>query len=390
MKSEVILEKFLNIDYEIQNKTFTKTKFKDPDLERKFQHIIFLQNKNSLVQNLIVVLGYLATFLYILLAFYRIVFLISCLLCIFFTVISIFLSLHSENAAVKHLHSHFQIFLSSFNLWFKAIVVCLYYNTPKNDNTEELLRIIIYDFVSTNIFLVVKLEASLITSLFYFCQNFVIILFSNFYSTGNHYFFLEAMTSFFVFVIFYSLRKEWDFRVREIFSQKNKFEKFFLYVQDYLLGLNGYNLSIQNGANVFYNQKFSKLINGLEFSNFLLFDEKNSSRNFDSVERKFIALIDIKKKISEHDKQLKFTVNKLGIANPNTRDSIEENKLLEFFDNLKFVEKYNKEKGIYMNNNNCNKNSGHKNSGISCISSKFIIKFFNDFFEHQILAFIFL
>lgn len=344
MNSEVILEKFLSIECEILNNLYTKTQFKDKDLESKFQKILFQQNKRSLVPNLIVVLGYLATFVYILFAFYRVVFLITCLLCIVFTTISIFLSLKSENQNVKHIHNHFQIFLSSFNLWFKAIIVCVYYNNPENDNIEELLRIIIYEFVSTNIYIIVKLEASLYTSLFYFLQNLTIILFSHFYSNKQHYFFLEILTSFFVYLIFYALRKEWDFRVREIFAQKHKFEKFFSYVQDYLVGLNGYNLNIRNGSNIFYSKKFYNLLHGLEFSNFLIFDEKNSFRKMDSDEKRNIILNNIKTKIKDYDENFLFTINKL--SEDNTGNVIEENKLLEFFENLIFVEKYEKEKGL--------------------------------------------
>ena len=313
MNSEKTMENFLNLKYEIENNVFSKTIFKNKEVEEKFQiHSANDSTLKSLVSNLLVVLGYFATFLYIVFAYYRLIFLLICCICFILTVISIYLSAKSHSLRFKCINYQIQIFLSSFNLWIKGLIVITYYGSKDTDNSQELLRIIIYEFVSTNIFLIVKLEACFKTSLFYFFQNLILISFAHIYSNRNNYFFLEGITSFFVSIIFYSLRKEWDIKLRKIFSEKIKFEIFFSYVSDYLLGLNGYNINIQNNTNIFFNEKFNKLVDGLFYSKFL--PPKGN--------------------------------NKKTIENENT-------KIFEFFESLNFFEKYDN-KNEWTNNKETN------------------------------------
>jgi len=56
------------------------------------------------------------------------------------------------------------------------------------------------------------------------------------------------------------LRKVWDHKLRVLFSEKHKFQKFYEYNQDYLNGLNGYTLHIKNNKKIFINDKINSLI----------------------------------------------------------------------------------------------------------------------------------
>jgi len=134
---------------------------------------------------------------------------------------------------------------------------------------EEMLRIIIYDFVSTNIFIVTRLEANILVSCFYFLLNLSLIILASLYSTKNRFYFLEAMTSLCVYVIFYVLRKQGDYNLRLSFAGKMKFEKYFLYTIDYLEGLNGYNLNVQNNRNISYGLKIDDLMRKLVAEGFI-------------------------------------------------------------------------------------------------------------------------
>ena len=139
----------------------------------------------------------------------------------------------------------------------------MYYNSNTNDNHQEIVRIIIYNFISNNIYIITKLDSNFIVFLFYYLQNFLIIIFGSFYSNKNNFYYLEGVTSFFVSVIFYFLRKEWDYKIRLIFAEKNKFQNYFIYTQDFLNGLNGFNLTIKNKNNIFYNEKFISFLDKL-------------------------------------------------------------------------------------------------------------------------------
>ena len=54
---------------------------------------------------------------------------------------------------------------------FKIFIICLTINTPEDDHSEEILRVIIYDFVSTNLFILIKLESSFFIHIFYYSVN---------------------------------------------------------------------------------------------------------------------------------------------------------------------------------------------------------------------------
>jgi len=126
-------------------------------------------------------------------------------------ILTLIISSFYKSRRITLINDHIQIFLSSFNIVGKGYILCLMLNTSENDNVEELLRIIIYDFFSTNIYLITKLEANIFISMFYFLFNFSLIILGCVYSIKNRNYFLEAFTSFFTFLIFYALRKQWDY-----------------------------------------------------------------------------------------------------------------------------------------------------------------------------------
>ena len=134
------------------------------------------------------------------------------------------------------------------------------FNTKTNDNHSEILRIIIYEFVSTNIIILTKIESNFYINVFYFMFNFVSIIVSHIYSIENRNYFLEAMTSFFVSLIFYCMRKEWDYKLRLLFSKKFKYQRLFMYTNEFINGLNGYHMTIQNNNNIYINKKFSNFV----------------------------------------------------------------------------------------------------------------------------------
>jgi len=155
----------------------------------------------------------------------------------------------------------------------KGFILCLSFNTEQNDNVEEMLRIIIYDFVSTNIYLVTRMEANIFVTCCYFLLNLSLVIMGLIYSNKNRFYYLEGITSFCVFVIFYAFRKKMDYSQRVIYAEKTKFEKYFIYTTYYLEGLNGYNLNVQNNRNISYGLKINDLMRKLVSEGFITDEE---------------------------------------------------------------------------------------------------------------------
>jgi len=202
---------------------------------------------------------------YIIFAFYKFSFLLICLSCSGISTFLIIISYFIKNKKVIYIISNLEIFLIALSLNLKGNLLSFYYYTPQDDNYSELLRIIIYDFVSGNLFVLLKLEANFFVNIFYFMLNIFLIISASIYSNVNHFYFLEGFTSFlFTFICFF-LRKAWDFRVRKIFAEKYKFERLYKYTIDFIIGLNAYHVNIKNDEFVYSDEKMSDLVE--EFAN---------------------------------------------------------------------------------------------------------------------------
>jgi len=141
------------------------------------------------------------------------------------------------------------------------------YNTKENDNHEEVMRVIIYDYISTNLFILVKLESHLFNYVFYFMLNLITVVFAEKYSNVQHFYYLDACTGLILFMLFYVLRRQWDLKSRKLFSEKYKYEKLFQYSLDFINGLNGYHINFKNNNIIFMDNRFQDLYNGLDYKN---------------------------------------------------------------------------------------------------------------------------
>lgn len=273
MNSEKILSNLLRFNCDIKTNFFTNTEFEDRELEEKYKDNYFKSAKyNILTSNLVIFLGYIATFLYIFYGFYHHIYAINCTVCFSLAVCLIILSNIFKTRKINNIINHAQVFISSANLISKGFILIFIISTPDNDHVEELLRIIIYDFFSTNIYMITILEANLKLSIFYFLLNLSVIILGSIKASENRFYLLEGFTSFCVFVIFYSLRKQWDYKLRLIFAEKNKFQKFYLYTLDYLDGLTGYSINVQNKKMIFYGKKVYSLIENLIANKYLNYE----------------------------------------------------------------------------------------------------------------------
>jgi len=350
-----ILEELIGINSRINYGLFSETSFLDKKLEN-----IFFQEKNKYPQkvfsDVMLILGYLISLLHIISAFYRKIFLLYFL--VFFSVclLLIFFSYrYSKEKRIISVLDNLQIFLISLNLNLKAVTILLNINNEGIDDIsrdiEELLRLIIYDFITSNLLLLVKLEGNFLTHLFYLLMNLLTITLCQVYIEKNHYFYLEGITSFMFSTIFYFFRKIWDYRIRITFSEKYKFENLFIYTNDFLQGLNGYHLNFSNDLSIYYDNKFNNFL----YDN--LFDEEYNMKENKYKDEPIISKLNnnnIKIKNNENfinseknhlDNNLAFYNDfKLDKDNIKTTEKIKsENKNLNTFNNDNFLEETDKD-----------------------------------------------
>ncbi len=266
MNTERLLTDLLNLKFDFETNYLKKTVFLNKTLESLFQKNIEENSfKTNLVSNFIIISGFLTSLMFILVSYYKLIHLLVWLSLFSISMVILACSIYSKNKKFRYIAVNMQIFISFLNLSLKLIIISVYYNTQNNDNEMELLRIIIYQSLSTNIYMITKLEANIFISLFYMFFNFTNIIISILFCRKNHYFHLEISVNFCVYLIFYLLRKEWDMKIRHLYAEKYKFETFYLYTFDYINGLNGFTLNINNNLNIFYNDKINNLIKNIIF-----------------------------------------------------------------------------------------------------------------------------
>jgi hypothetical protein len=313
MKSEKIINNILKVNTRIRNSISEETEFEDSEVENLFQKDYGINSYyRNIFSNTIIFLGYFATLPYVYFAFYRFVYTMLFIGFFFASIICLIIAFYFDTLRMHFINCHIQIFLCTIFLIVKGFVLITYYPDPQgNDNIEELLRLIIYHFISTGVFLMTTVQANLYTFIFYFFNNLALIIYAYIYSTRDRYYHLEILTSFCLSVIFYALRKQWDYQIRSIFGQKLKYEKLFLYTIEYLEGLNGFNMNFRNKTNIFYGNKTSNLIQILKDEKYLSSDinEENpkSSEN--------ISIMEFLKKLSFYRLNRKVKKDPYGIIN---------------------------------------------------------------------------
>jgi hypothetical protein len=256
------MSKNLNLNLDIVNSFIFKTKFSNKNLEEKYQLHQSTDNKYHIMLGEIMInLGYFASLIYIIFAYYKLIFLLVIIIFWIISLILIYIShKYVKNTATKLKINYFLVFLISTALNFKANLVSIYYTNEIDERYGELIRVIIYDFVSTNLFTIIIDEGNLITHVFYFFYNLISILIAQNYSSKNYFFYLEILTSFCMSFILYIFRKAWDYKLRSLFAEKFKIEKFFLYTSDFINGLDAYHLNFKNKDLMFLNEKFIHLL----------------------------------------------------------------------------------------------------------------------------------
>ena len=372
-KPEQVIESLTDMKAEIENSFIFDTKFKNNNLE-----ILFLKSEKerSLVQDflgdLMVILGYIANLLYIFVAYYRKLILVYCLSMMFITLALSIISYKVNKKSMKNFLSHIQVFLISFFLNSKVFILNFYFNDEENENSEELLRIIIYDYISTNLFILVKLECNLGIYIFYYFMNLFSIIICELKSLKNHYYFLDAFTSLSISIIFYTFSKVWSYKIRSIFSEKYKFESLYSYTYDFLNGINGYQINFRDKKFIDCNAKFSNFLHNFSESKKNI--DKEIINTNESKEDKYLnppqfgSILTLNKIYNEKDENQKPQKQEANIDK--FMDSLIE---IEYTNNLLFSninQNDNKNNIINFSNDEANFNKIKKEYSLNCLMKK--------------------
>jgi len=259
-----VIQDLFEKSLEIKNEIFHQTVFNNKEIEELYQKEY---SKNCYFQKMIseimLASGYIASLLYIILAFQKIYFLRICLGFLLLNMILLGFSTIIKNKKFKYYISIFQIFLLSLNMNLKINLLCFVFNDEKNDNYNEIIRVIIYDFISANLFLMLKIEANIYISLGFNAMNIFSCINSYIHSNENHFYHLDMIIGFCLTITFFVFRKAWDYRLRVIFSEKYKSDKLILHTFEFINCLNGYHLNIRDDKALFYDEKFSNLLKNI-------------------------------------------------------------------------------------------------------------------------------
>jgi len=336
-KYHKLVENLINLNVTIDSRWFNFTKFFDADIENKFIKDSEIKDKHQkILSDIILISGFIASLLYILFAFYQIPFLISCLSCFAISIILIVISYFVKSTKIKYMLNIIEILMISITFNIKANLLNYYYNSALEDNYAELVRVIIYDFVSVNLFVLLKLEANIFVNILFFSLNLYLIITSSIHSNVNRFYFLEGFTSFLLNLVFFLLRKAWDFKMRVIFAEKFKFQKLYKYTIDFIIGLNAFHLTIRNNEIIYSDQKLKKLLENIskDFEKFILIDDETEKLEKENISQKIQHMETNLNLLAKQANDRSNTCNQKLLRTDEQIDFQENNNLKYFLRNL--------------------------------------------------------
>lgn len=321
-----ILYKILSMNKKFDRKLCRNIKFQDKSFEESFltdRNKVAYRRLNILF-NSILFIGYLHSCINFFFGIDNCILYVMHIIFFLVFLILIFISNKIKSLSLKRLLEISQIILLNIHVIIKEILIAYYYDISHSEsNSDKNINILsslsdceqIRLYVSNNIIEVfnqIHLNSIIITSLliisakkihifvFIFYMLNILIISSikyyklpTLYSGFNIFFemFLNIMILTFVFII----KNNWETKLREIFIEKYKFEKLFLYTHDFIFGLNGYQLNFKDNYLLCYDKKFYKFLSdNLTCSNsqhniFRLSDLKND------LNKKNTFLLDMEK-----------------------------------------------------------------------------------------------
>jgi len=199
------------------------TQFQDKKLEQNYlKDNMELEYFQNLLSNSIIIAGYLTSLLYIYFIFYHNVLFNVCLVNLCLSLLIIIFSDSSKIKITSEFKDRILIFINYFTISFKIYFIIFNLSNKLNDYNPEILRILFYLFLSTNLYVVMKLQSNIYDYAFYNFLNCITVTIIEIYSISNHHYYFELILLCILGLLFFFIRKLWDFNNRIIYSERKK------------------------------------------------------------------------------------------------------------------------------------------------------------------------
>lgn len=257
-ENQASLNKIKSTNFPININFMGSTHFQNEELERHFK------KKNQKEEtfherqaNSMIALGYLSYGLYLYLVFFRDILFITNILCFVLSIV-IYLSLaYSKKIGVSKFYTdQILILISYLNTLGKVYYVIFMMENKQEEHSTEILRCLFYSFLSTYLYILMKIENCFYTYSFYMTTHLFVAYFSDIYSKGDHFYYVEWAFGTMLGFIFLYFRKIWEVKKRFGYAEKKRFDLVYEFAQGLLRNSNSKLVGTEN-SEILYETKIN-------------------------------------------------------------------------------------------------------------------------------------
>jgi len=221
------LHKIKSTDFIINSNYLGSTCFQNEEIERNFlKENLKSSSFYDTLANMMMVLGYFSYGVYLYLVFYRVVLFNLNFFCFIFSIV-IYVSHIYVNKKIKISKFYVDqilIFISYLNTLAKVYYVVFIMENKKEEHSAEILRCLFYSFLSTYLYVLMKIENCFYTYVFYMTTHLLAAYLSEANSDSSHFYYIEWAFGTMLGFIFLYFRKLWEVNKRNVYLEKRKFD----------------------------------------------------------------------------------------------------------------------------------------------------------------------
>ncbi len=238
-----ILLKLLNLDLAIDVNIFHEVGFRDNIIEKLFSSYE-TKEFTLLKPDHLILAGWTSIVFYVYFIYYHKAIVTICIILMSISLLLIIIKNNYATASEKAFINYILSFSITLFLNFKAIYLLNIEETP--NTSSEILRTVIFDFVSSNILMLLILDDNPYIRIIFFIFNQTTIFYSIHKDDKKFCNIVDAIVSFIYFFVFYLLKKIWEHNKRNIFSRDYCLDKLLNYTSNLLRELNGFHVVVSS------------------------------------------------------------------------------------------------------------------------------------------------
>lgn len=249
------LNKIRSTKHKININYTGSTHFENEELEKNY--LIDSSKKDNyqdMLANFLIILGYVCYGIYLYIVFYRDILMLINLMCLSLSLIIYFSHKLTNSKISKYYIDQILILISYLNTLVKIYYVLVKTDDNKDEHCTEILRCLFYSFLSTYLYILMKIENCFNTYIFYMSSHFLVAFLSESYSKKEHFYHVEWAFGTMLGFIFLYLRKIWEVTKRNAYSEKSKFDTLFNFAKDLLRNANKSQFNSENSKILYETQ----------------------------------------------------------------------------------------------------------------------------------------